>query len=927
MQMFIHQQFEVGASSGRGEIPGDDSIVSLGRFISSTGNGDQQHATALHELAHLLGNNHNGFFDDPRNCNGNHYSVLNYLYQFKNFDPDRVRQLSTEELAAINENDLDEPNAVRQIDGTPVETQYTFLFRDPFSGNTISTETVAGVSPNDVDWNQDLDTTDTNIKLNINNFGFPGCANDIGPNRDLLPGVNDWGVQNLLHRSSTNFALGVESLNPLDPLGPESSFAFFEVATEGGTGIDPPIAATTGPYSGNEGDDIVLDSTPSSDTGGICGVTSTSGILTEVFNNCVLEAEIEFLGTPFEDFIGMRLYDLGPNEANGILDEPGVDARDGSQTPLFLKDDEFSNGDDGVFNVGFAVWDADGNGATVIDTVTITNVVPSVSVLVDFTTVNEGDTVTLSPATFFDPGIDDIDNTATIDYGDGSALVNCNNTTCLAETAGTSPVFDPLDHTAPFTVVTPRVDTTGTVTGSNLYADDTLCGVDDVCTITVTVIDKDEDGFGSGTGSNTLDILVNNVAPSVVLGTLAGATINEGDTFVGGTGSFSDPGADTWTATVDYGDGGGPQALALNPDKTFTVPAHTYTDNTGSPFTVLVTVTDDDLDFGTASVVVTVNNVAPTVSTTPASVSLNDGDTLTQSGSFSDPGADTWGATVDYGEGDGPQVLALSGNTFNLSNVYENVGVFTVTVTVTDDDLGSGQATVIVTVTNAVPVITLVDCTSCDGDDNIVFGLTSDVSVTFTDPDGDLSTVTINWGDGSADTILNNVAEGTISSSHTYAVTDIGFNPVTVTVDDGLDSDTDTSLTIGVIISFPGSDPITAPINNAKVQQGRTLPVKFIAQDSSGTPISTLIVRIFTEDVDASALPIEAIRSPTPDNNNAIFDAVSGEYKFQMETAGLTAGSGRGQEHNVIVAVYDSSTVGTGLGDAFLVFDNPIFVK
>ena len=77
------------------------------------------------------------------------------------------------------------------------------------------------------------------------------------------------------------------------------------------------------------------------------------------------------------------------------------------------------------------------------------------------------------------------------------------------------------------------------------------------------------------TGSDTLTVTVENVAPTVDAG--ADDTINEGDTFIGG-GSFTDPGADTWTATVDYGDGSGSQVLALNPDGSFSL-SHTYADN------------------------------------------------------------------------------------------------------------------------------------------------------------------------------------------------------------------------------------------------------------------------------------------------------------------------------------------------------------
>lgn len=53
-------------------------------------------------------------------------------------------------------------------------------------------------------------------------------------------------------------------------------------------------------------------------------------------------------------------------------------------------------------------------------------------------------------------------------------------------------------------------------------------------------------------------------------------------------GWFTDPGADTWTATVSYGDGSAPRALALNPNKTFAL-AHTYAASGHYTVTVIVT--------------------------------------------------------------------------------------------------------------------------------------------------------------------------------------------------------------------------------------------------------------------------------------------------------------------------------------------------
>src|SRR5262249_15390059 len=77
-------------------------------------------------------------------------------------------------------------------------------------------------------------------------------------------------------------------------------------------------------------------------------------------------------------------------------------------------------------------------------------------------------------------------------------------------------------------------------------------------------------------------------------------------------------------------------------------------------------------------------------------VSFAPGGTLRATGSFVDPSADTWTATVDYGDGSGRQPLALAGHNFTLDHVYPNVGDNRVTVTVTDSEGVSGTGTFVV---------------------------------------------------------------------------------------------------------------------------------------------------------------------------------------------------------------------------------------
>lgn len=193
------------------------------------------------------------------------------------------------------------------------------------------------------------------------------------------------------------------------------------------------------------------------------------------------------------------------------------------------------------------------------------------------------------------------------------------------------------------------------------------------------------------------DAKLTKAAPAgLTVNSFAGATINEGSTYTA-LGSFSDPGVGPWTATVDYGDGTGPVALALNADKTFNL-SHTYADN--GTYAVTVVVNNGSSNAQSVASVKS-NNVIPTLT---VAASANGTPTFAQSGSFADPGADTWTATVDYGDGTGAHALAVNAatKTFNLNNVYTYNGAYDVKVTVVDDDGGSATSTTKVNVTGGL---------------------------------------------------------------------------------------------------------------------------------------------------------------------------------------------------------------------------------
>nr|WP_269454730.1 PASTA domain-containing protein [Methylomonas koyamae] len=118
-------------------------------------------------------------------------------------------------------------------------------------------------------------------------------------------------------------------------------------------------------------------------------------------------------------------------------------------------------------------------------------------------------------------------------------------------------------------------------------------------TLTLSV----EDNHG-GTNNKTFVADIRNAAPRVALG--ENANLTRGLAF-SREGSFSDTGTDSWTASVDYGDGSGAQPLALTVDKHFNL-QHTYT--TTGAFAVRVVVTDDDGGSGQAQF--TANVALPT---------------------------------------------------------------------------------------------------------------------------------------------------------------------------------------------------------------------------------------------------------------------------------------------------------------------------
>jgi thiol-disulfide isomerase/thioredoxin/uncharacterized membrane protein YphA (DoxX/SURF4 family) len=378
-----------------------------------------------------------------------------------------------------------------------------------------------------------------------------------------------------------------------------------------------------------------------------------------------------------------------------------------------------------------------------------------------------------------------------------------------------------------------------------------------------------------------------NMAPLVGAG--PDATIYEGDTFTS-SGSFMDPDSETWTATVDYGDGSGVQALALNPDKTFGL-SHAYA--TEGSYTVTVTVTDGDGAIGSDTALVTVlpegENSAPTVDAGP-DATIDEGDTFASSGSFMDPDSETWTATVDYGDGSGEQSLALNPDkTFDLNHTYAGDGAYTVTVTVTDGDGASGTDTTTCEVSpppNSPPV-TEDDAYATD-EDTALSVAAPGVLGNDSDADGDPLTAVLDTGtsngtltlnpDGSFDFVPDPDFNGTDgftyvandgeddSEAATVTITVDPVNDPPVAEDDAYATDEDTALNVtppGVLgnDSDADGDPLTAVLDTGTSSGTLTLnpdgSFDYVpGLDFDGTDGFTYVANDGEDDSEAAAVTI-----------------------------------------------------------------------
>jgi hypothetical protein len=182
-----------------------------------------------------------------------------------------------------------------------------------------------------------------------------------------------------------------------------------------------------------------------------------------------------------------------------------------------------------------------------------------------------------------------------------------------------------------------------------------------------------------------------NPPPTVNAG--ADATTTEGGSAqLAGSASDSDPLTTTWTAAP----GAGVDAGASCSFGDASAPSTTVTCDDDGVWTITLTASDGVNPPVSDALTLTVSNVPPTVVIdAPADMSIVDlGATVGLSAAVADPGThDVLTCSIDWGDGSPPATSTANGSCTGQHG-YAAAGTFSITVTVTDDDLGQASASV-----------------------------------------------------------------------------------------------------------------------------------------------------------------------------------------------------------------------------------------
>lgn len=281
----------------------------------------------------------------------------------------------------------------------------------------------------------------------------------------------------------------------------------------------------------------------------------------------------------------------------------------------------------------------------------------------------------------------------------------------------------------------------------------------------------------------TVNVTVNPVNDPPTASITTVTTSPEG-TAVTATANVSDPDAnESFTYAWSVKKNGSPYASGSSSSINFTP------DDNGA-YLVSLTVTDASGATGSDAKTINVTNVAPVItSATLSAASIDENGSVTISGAFTDPGtADTHTVIVNWGDGSANSTVPLApgSRVFSLAHQYLDDApsgtasdVYSISVTVADDDAGTANAGASVTVNNVAPSINSVTGPTAP----LSLGTVTSINISYSDVGTlDTHTAVITWDDGSTSPAA--CSAGTCTATHTYASAGVYAVAISLSDDD-----------------------------------------------------------------------------------------------------------------------------------------------